>query len=108
MATIHYTTRTEDVETGRVTRTNESYTPTIEHAREWAAEIDKFVYTLDMLGMSLSEDGGNAERTVDRVEDVYMDIISSAVFQKRLEPGINEYAIGRDGRITLSESANDV
>tara|TARA_B100001123_G_C14451799_1_gene686854 strand:- start:140 stop:466 length:327 start_codon:yes stop_codon:yes gene_type:complete len=108
MTTIHYTTRTEDVDTGRVTRTNESYTPTLKHAREWAKQTDKFAYTLDMLGMSLSEDGGNAERAVDRVEDVYMDIISSDVFQKRLEPGINEYAIGRDGRITLSESASNV
>jgi len=71
MTTIYYTTRTEDVDTGRVTRTNESYTPTIEHAREWDAEIDKFVYTLHLLGMSLSEDGGNADRTVDRVEEAF-------------------------------------
>jgi hypothetical protein len=79
MATIHYTTRTEDVETGRVTRTNESYTPTIEHAREWANEIDKFVYTLDMLGMSLADDGENAERTVERVEEAYEDLIWTSV-----------------------------
>ena len=100
MIIIHYKTRHEDIAIGSapgaMVTINRSYTPTLEHARawdavahhrgrrnqyspfeSWEATDESEAYVIALLGMSLTDDDRNTERsgpmwdTVDRVEEAF-------------------------------------
>jgi hypothetical protein len=81
---IYYTLKHKDINSGvshidpATGEPTWSYTPTLEHARAWDFEAERIgssgaAYVIALLGMSLTDDGRNAERwdTVDRVEEAY-------------------------------------
>ena len=81
MTIIRYRTRHEDIAIGNPPGTmvtlNRSYTPTLEDARAWDGDRAGGRYVIALLGMSLTDDGGNIDPatgdwdTVDRVEEAF-------------------------------------